>query len=168
MNPLYRNDRPGQHAQSWYADTAVIPAQRVALKGSHKADVCIIGAGYTGLTAALRIAQKGYKVIVLEAHRAGFGASGRNGGQVSSGFNQSQQWLTQKLGDTPARALWEMSEEAKHDLRALAPDAARYTPGVAHGAYSLNEARADWEEAAFLEKTYGYNQIQIAQRCRTL
>ena len=164
MNPLHRNDRPGVHALSWYADTADIPAQRPALKGSHRADVCIIGAGFTGLTAALRLATRGYKVIVLEAHRAGFGASGRNGGQVGSGFNQSQQWLAKKLGDTPARALWEMAEQAKADLRALAPEQARYTPGVVHGNYSDAETRDFAQEADFLAKTYGYTQNETLGR----
>lgn len=163
-NPLYRNDRPGQHAPSWYADSADIPAQRVALKGAQTADVCIIGAGYTGLTAALRLAQKGFKVIVLEAHRAGFGASGRNGGQVGSGFNQSQQWLTRKLGETPARALWEMAETAKADLRALAPPEARYTPGVVHGNYTDAETRDYAQEAEFLAKKYGYSQSEPLDR----
>ncbi|MFQ3255438.1 MAG: gamma-glutamylputrescine oxidase, partial [Loktanella salsilacus] len=85
MNPLYRNDTAGEFPASWYAATADLPPQRPSLRGNQQADVCIIGAGYTGLTAALRLAQAGRKVIVLEAHRAGFGASGRNGGQVGSG-----------------------------------------------------------------------------------
>ena len=164
MSVLFRNDRPGQHAPSWYADTADIPAQHPDLRGAQTADVCIIGAGYTGLTAALRLAQRGFQVIVLEAHRAGFGASGRNGGQVGSGFNQSQRWIAAKLGETPAKALWDMAEDAKRDLRALAPDAARFRPGVAHGAYSVNEARADAEDAAYLSKTYGYDQIEVLDK----
>lgn len=164
MNPLHRNDRPGEHAPSWYADSTDIPTLRPALKGQHVADVCIIGAGFTGLTAALRLAERGFKVIVLEAHRAGFGASGRNGGQIGSGYNQSQQWIAKKLGDMPARALWNMVEEAKADLRTLAPATARYTPGVAHGAYSQAEADDDAREASFLAKTYDYDQITVLDR----
>ena len=87
MNALYRNDRPGEFPKSWYADSADIPDQRPELRGEVRADVCIIGAGFTGLSAALRLAERGMNVVVLEAHRAGFGASGRNGGQVGSGYN---------------------------------------------------------------------------------
>lgn len=163
MNPLYRNDRAGEHPKSWYTATADIPAERPPLYGETKADVCVIGAGFTGLSAALHLAQKGLSVVVLDAHRVGFGASGRNGGQVSSGYNKSQTWLAAKLGDGPAKHLWDMAEEAKSDLRGLAathaPDA-RYTAGVAHGAYSASEAAADVAEAAYLDQHYGYNQIE--------
>jgi len=164
MNPLYRNDRAGAFPASWYADTAQIPDTRPALKGQHKADVCIVGAGYTGLTAALRLAEKGFKVIVLDAHRAGFGASGRNGGQVGSGYNQSQEWIANKLGEARARALWDLAEDSKSDLRALAaahaPDA-RYTSGVAHGCYSDVEVQHEHYGAEYLSKTYGYDQMDF-------
>lgn len=167
MNPLYRNDRAGQFPKSWYADTADIPAERPPLYGETTADVCVIGAGFTGLSAALHLAQKGLSVVVLDAHRAGFGASGRNGGQVSSGYNKNQQWLTRKLGAGPARALWDMADEAKSDLRTLAqthaPDA-RYTAGIAHGAYTAREADDGARDADFLNQNYGYDQIQTLDR----
>jgi len=167
MNPLYRNDRVGQFPKSWYAATADIPAERASLFGETTADVCVIGAGFTGLSAALHLAQKGFSVVVLDAHRAGFGASGRNGGQVGSGYNKSQKWLAKHLGDGPARALWNLAEEAKSDLRALAathaPDA-NYTSGVAHGAYTAAEATQDAADAEYLNTQYGYDQIQCLDR----
>ena len=61
-----------------------------SLKGEISADVCVIGAGYTGLSAALELADAGYKVVVLEAERIGYGASGRNGGQICTGFSSGQ------------------------------------------------------------------------------
>ena len=160
MNPLYRNDRPGEFPKSWYAATTDIPAPRPELRGEVRADVCVVGAGYAGLTAALRLAERGMRVVVLEAHRAGFGASGRNGGQVGSGYNWSQKDLAAKMGDGPARAAWDLAEEAKADLRSLlethAPEA-RYRPGVLDGVYSDKAVRKAHEDAEYLAKTYGYD-----------
>ncbi|WP_281984025.1 NAD(P)/FAD-dependent oxidoreductase [Thalassorhabdomicrobium marinisediminis] len=162
-NALYRNDRPGHFPRSWYADTTPIPPERRALRGQHRADVCIVGAGYTGLMAALELAEAGLSVIVLDAHRAGWGASGRNGGQVGSGFNQDQRWIAARIGKAPARALWDMTEEAKALLKsrlsAHAPEA-RFRPGVAHGAYSATEARDLRDEVDFLRRTYDYSEAE--------
>ncbi len=167
MNPLYRNDKAGQFPNSWYADTVDIPRLRPVLKGEHRADVAIVGAGYTGLWAARTLASRGYKVIVLDAHRAGFGASGRNGGQVSSGYNASQPWIAKKLGDTRARALWDLAEDGKAQLRDFisthAPEA-HYHPGVAHGAYTPAEAKQHHADAEYLAETYGYDQIDALDR----
>jgi len=81
MNLLFSNDARGEYPPSWYAATAT-PLPRLApLKGQTSADVCIIGAGYTGVSAALHLAQLGYDCVVIDAQRIGFGASGRNGGQ---------------------------------------------------------------------------------------
>ena len=159
MNPLYRNDRPGEYPQSWYAATTDLPDPRPELRGETRADVCIVGAGYTGLTAARRLAEAGRRVVVLDAHRVGFGASGRNGGQVGSGFNIGQRDLAAKLGDTVARALWDCAETAKADLRAFArthaPEA-RYTPGVLYGVYKPGSLRDLHADADYLAQTYGY------------
>ncbi len=167
MNPLYRNDKRGQFPDSWYTATAQPLPPFPELKGQHKADVCVIGAGYTGLWAAITAARAGLSVIVLDAHRVGFGASGRNGGQVGSGFNKDQAWLTKKLGKGQAKALWQMAEEAKSDLRGFIADhapEAGYKSGVAHGAYSAGEARELLEDAAFLNTAYGYDQIETLDR----
>ena len=89
MSALFRNDKQGVMPPSWYAATADIPPQRPGLGGDTRTDVCIVGAGYTGLWAALTLAQNGFKVIVLEAHRAGFGASGRNGVRLDRGSTRA-------------------------------------------------------------------------------
>ena len=158
-NALYRNDRPATFPPSYYADTAPIPPERAALRGQHRADVCVVGAGYTGLMAALELAEAGMDVIVLDAHRAGWGASGRNGGQVGSGFNKDQRWLSARLGSGPARMLWDLTEEAKALLKSRlaqhAPDAS-FKPGIAHGAYDAVEARHLRDEVEYLRRTYDY------------
>ena len=69
------------HAPSYYAASANASPLRPALLGSVEADVCIIGAGYTGLSAGLHLSEAGFKIVVLEQARVGWGASGRNGGQ---------------------------------------------------------------------------------------
>lgn len=163
MNPLYRNDRPGQFPKSWYVASTGLPTERPPLYGVISADVCIVGAGYTGLTAAMHLARKGLDVVVLDAHRVGFGASGRNGGQVGSGYNVAQSVLEKRYGADNAKTLWALAEEAKADLRALCASSipeARYTPGVAHGCYSPREAKGDAQEAEHLAQHYGYDQIE--------
>jgi len=166
-NPLYRNDSPGEFPDSWYAATTDIPPPRPSLRGTHKADVCIVGAGYTGLTAALHLARKGLRVIVLDAHRAGFGASGRNGGMVCSGYNWMQKDLAAKLGHDTARALWDLAEDAKSDLRDLAARHAsdsRYTPGAVYGACKAGDLPALHEEVAYVQDHYAYNAITPLDR----
>ena len=68
---------------------------------------------YTHLSAALHLAQKGYDVVLLEAHKVGVGASGRNGGQGGSGQRQDQIWLEKAVGRDDAHRLWDLAEESK-------------------------------------------------------
>ncbi len=167
MNPLYRNDRPGQYPPSWYTASADLPPERPPLNGDTHADLAILGAGYTGLWAALTAARAGLRVIVLDAHRAGFGASGRNGGQVGTGYNRDQRELEARMGPGPAHAVWDIAEEAKTQLRAFcanhAPEA-RYLPGVAQATYSAAETRALHAGADHLRRTYGYDAIEPLDR----
>src|SRR5690606_25820279 len=76
------------HAPSYYAATANDRRLRPRLEGEVTADVCIIGAGFTGISAGLALAERGFSVVVLEAERIGFGASGRNGGQIVNGYSR--------------------------------------------------------------------------------
>ena len=98
---------------SWYAATAPGREPRPALAGRETADVCVVGAGFTGVSAALHLAERGYSVVVLEAERVGWGASGRNGGQVGSGMRESMDELERTLGRSRAEAAWALCEEAK-------------------------------------------------------
>ncbi|MGH8224023.1 MAG: NAD(P)/FAD-dependent oxidoreductase, partial [Woeseiaceae bacterium] len=75
-----------EHARSYYAATATRRTDCPRLQGAASCDVAVVGAGYTGLSAAIALAERGYQVIVIEANRVGWGASGRNGGQLIDGF----------------------------------------------------------------------------------
>jgi gamma-glutamylputrescine oxidase len=119
MDLLTANDPPGEYPASWYAATVDPLPPFPPLRGATRADVAIVGGGYTGLSAALHLAEAGYDVVLLEAQRVGWGASGRNGGQVGSGQRQDQDWLEQHLGRGRARTLWDLGEEAKALVRAL-------------------------------------------------
>ncbi len=102
-----------QSAMSYYQATANRVAKTHTLSGDLSVDVVVIGAGYTGLSAALELAQAGYKVAVIEAQTVGFGASGRNGGQICTGFSPGQGRLEAQLGKDGARACFALAEEAK-------------------------------------------------------
>nr|WP_281502949.1 FAD-binding oxidoreductase [Ancylobacter crimeensis] len=103
------------------------------LEGAVRADVCIIGGGYTGLSAALELAQAGLDVVVLEGARVGSGASGRNGGQIHTGQRRDQDWIEQHMGMDDARKLWTLAEDAKAHLKGLIARhaiACDYRPGL--------------------------------------
>lgn len=104
------------HVDSWYLRTANPIPDHPPLEGDARADVAVLGAGYTGLHAALHLAERGFKVTVLEAKRVGWGASGRNGGQIVTGYNPSIASLGQWVGPDDARRLWSLAAEARRLL----------------------------------------------------
>ena len=159
---LYANDQSGIYPASWYAHSIPEQPARPVLNDVISCDVCVIGAGFTGLSSALHLAQKGYRVIVLDAHRVGFGASGRNGGQVGSGYNQSQQTLEKMLGHDAAHQLWDMTQAAKsltRDLVARHAPEAGYQSGVAEANFSAKDQASSHAKADYLAQNYGYADI---------
>ena len=167
MNLLFSNDRAGVYPDSWYAATAHAQAPFAPLRGETRADVCVVGAGYTGLSAALHLAEAGMDVVLVDAHRVGFGASGRNGGQLGSGQRMGQAGLEALMGRDKARDLWELAEDAKALVKGLI---ARHRidcdlrPGVAETGSSASEVRGLHGHAAHLRDTYGYDQIELLDR----
>lgn len=167
MNLLHVNDKAGEYPASYYAATAAPLERFPALRGERRADICIIGGGYTGLSAALHLAEAGYDVVLLEAHRVGFGASGRNGGQVGSGQRQEQDWLERAYGRETARKLWDLGEDAKALVRGLIERHAMpvtFHPGVAHACWSEAEVRHSHAYAEKLARDYDYDQIEPLDR----
>lgn len=96
-----------EHTSSYYAATANKHPEYPSLQGSQTADVCVIGAGFTGIATALTLSERGYKVAVVEANRVGWGASGRNGGQIISDISGAAK-IRKKHGDSIADLLWDM------------------------------------------------------------
>ncbi len=107
------------YPDSYYAATANELVAPTSLDGSTKADVCVIGAGFTGLSTALHLKERGFDVVLLEARRVAWGASGRNGGQISSGQRRDEAELERSFGLDSARALWALSQDAKALAREL-------------------------------------------------
>ncbi len=100
------------HVNSWYAASAAPIDGFPRLEGDLQADVCIVGGGFTGLSSAIHLRERGYSVALLEARRVAWGASGRNGGHCSTGQRADQEDLEQRVGREQARRLWDLGLEA--------------------------------------------------------
>lgn len=101
---------------SYYAATArPFPAQPL-LKGEHQADVCVIGGGFTGLSTALCCAEAGFDTILIEAGVIGYGASGRNGGQLIPGLNVEAEHLAKMLGEEDGHRLYKLAASARDSV----------------------------------------------------
>lgn len=103
--------------KTYYAATANPAPQRPALQGDVHADVCVIGAGYTGLSTALFLAEAGVQVVVLEAVRVGFGASGRNGGQLVNSYSRDIDAVAQQVDANAAKLIGDMAFEGNRIIR---------------------------------------------------
>ena len=97
---------------SYYAASANEQPHYPALETDIETDVCVVGGGFAGLSAAIELADRGYKVVVLEANHIGFGASGRNGGQIIAGLACEQDTIEKALGFDAAKQIWGMTIEA--------------------------------------------------------
>ena len=170
MDTRERARRYAQHdgaAPTWYEARALTRPAWPALDGDVRADVCVIGGGYTGLSCALHLAERGYDTLLLEARRIGNGASGRNGGQLGSGHRRDQSALERELGAGQARLLWSLAEDAKALVRARIARhgiACDLKPGIAIAAHRPRYARALAREAERLREIYGYGEIDVLDR----
>jgi len=105
------------HADSYYAASANATPNRAKLEGDVSCDVCVIGAGITGSSAALHLAQQGFNVVLLEGRQVGWGASGRSGGQAIIGYNKGIREIASLVGRDDAQKLWDLGLESKTLLK---------------------------------------------------
>jgi len=155
------------YPNSYYEATRNRQIELETLDGSCRADVCIIGGGYTGLSSALHLAQRGYDVVLLEARKPGWGASGRNGGQVCSGQRKDQVELTEMVGADTARRFWELAEAAKQTVRQLVAEHnidCDLKPGIAHPNHKPGYDDESRRYVDFLRREYDYEQIEFLER----
>jgi len=167
MDLLYANDRRGEYPPSYYAATADELPPFPPVDGDTRADVCVIGAGFTGLSAALHLAERGVKVVLLDAQRVGWGASGRNGGQLGSGQRVDQETLETMLGLDHARKLWDLAEGAKDTVKSLVARLkidCDLKPGIV---YADHKPRFVPHTKAYVERlrtVYGYDRISFLDK----
>jgi gamma-glutamylputrescine oxidase len=158
---------PSGHPDSYYVATANAMPEHPTLRGSVYADVCVIGGGFTGVAAALHLAERHFDVVLLEAARIGAGASGRSGGQVHSGQRQGVLALEQAFGAERARLLWQLAEEAKATVRerierhAIACD---LRPGVLTAAHKPADATELERTVEALGERYDYPHARYVSR----
>jgi gamma-glutamylputrescine oxidase len=161
---------PISPGHSWYEATLGERQEYPSLDGDARADVVIIGGGFTGLSAAAHLASAGVDVVLIEAHRVGDGASGRNGGQLGTGQRTWAEELEAELGFSRAKALFDLAEEAKAHLLEFAATnhiEIDYMPGqisVVHKKRYLDAYRA---HADIMRDRYGYPHISYMDERET-
>lgn len=157
-----------QHTDTYYAATSrELQVARPALDQSLQVDVCVVGAGFFGLYCALELAKAGKRVAVLEASRVGWGASGRNGGQMIIGFPCGMQRLKGVMGYERAKVMFDASRQAVQDIRGLMRDNAIDCDLVeGHLEVAVLPRRVadltDWIEEC--EKEWGYHKLQFVDK----
>ena len=156
---LDANDRTGEHAPSWYAATGNKFQQFDAAKGDLEFDVAIIGAGFSGLSSALHLAAAGYSVAVVDAHRVGWGASGRNGGQVGTGQRVEVLELEKMIGKTAAKDAFAIGTDATNLVRDLIRKHkidCDYMPGIIDAFHKKHYHKDAQAEIDHYSDIYGY------------
>ncbi len=155
------------HAPSYYAATANGIDNFQRLDGDATADVCIIGGGYTGLSAALHLSERGRSVILIEANQLGWGASGRNGGQLHSAQRREQSTLESWFGQADAHRLFDLGEEAKGLVKSLIQKhaiACDWQNGLIHAIHKERYLEEMQQEVDLLRNHYGVNDITVLSR----
>ncbi|WP_025120628.1 MULTISPECIES: FAD-binding oxidoreductase [unclassified Serratia (in: enterobacteria)] len=152
-----------EHVASYYAASANPHAPYPQLNEAIRCDVCIVGGGFSGLSSALHLIEAGYDVVVLEAARIGWGASGRNGGQVVNSYSRDIDVIEARYGQQTAAMLGSMMFEGAEIIRqridryAIACD---YRPGAVSAALTSKQFNALKEKMAHWQH-YGHQQLEL-------
>ncbi|RWK66417.1 FAD-binding oxidoreductase [Mesorhizobium sp.] len=155
---------PISPGRSWYEDTAGPRPEYKALDGDLSCDVVVVGGGFTGLSAAVHLARAGSNVVLIEAHRFGDGASGRNGGQLGTGQRAWAEELEAEYGFSRAKALFDLAEGAKAHLLEFAAankieiDYMQGQMSVAHKQRYVDDYKA---HAEIMANRFGYPHISF-------
>src|SRR5882672_6046140 len=152
---------------SYYAATVQRPPAFASLQGSVECDVAIVGGGLAGLSAAIELADRGYKVVVLEARQVGWGASGRNGGQALAGLACDQATIESLLGIEDAKRIWSMSLEALDLIHARCQRFGidcEWQPGYLSVAVNGKKATELRRSQSDMARRYGYETTWIDHR----
>jgi len=167
-NPMTRNAFAGTaHPPSYYAATIKDAPTTTTLAGDISCDVCIVGAGYTGLSAALHLAERGYDVVVLESAQIGWGASGRNGGQLGTTHRKDQAELEAMLGKQAAHAMWALAQDSVATTKSIIEQYkidCDLTPGILHAAWKKSDMSWLREEPAHMAHEYGYEKLRFIEQ----
>jgi gamma-glutamylputrescine oxidase len=159
----------GHPASSWYAATANPFDAGPPITGDTRCDVAIIGGGYTGLGAALVLAERGFKTLVLEQAQTGSGASGRNGGQIHPGHRRDMGFIEKTVGLADAKKLWDLAEAARayqRDLIARHDIRCDLRPGLLHASHKPSYISDYRHEVDHLARTYGYTELEFIDKQR--
>lgn len=169
-NILYLNDARGEYPHSYYAasipSTDFLPPFK-SLDGDLTADICVVGAGFAGLSAAIKLRQKGLDVVLVDANRVGWGASGRNGGQLGSGQRVGQKTLEKMVGRDDAKKLWQLAQDSKqtvHDFIAEFGIDCEYQSGIFNVDHKAGYVAQTKTEVDYLNEAYGYDNVRFVDR----
>jgi gamma-glutamylputrescine oxidase len=153
--------------RNFYYALTPAPAPRAALAGERTFDVCVVGGGISGISAALHLAERGLSVALLEAKHVGYGGSGRSGGQSIMGYACEQSTLEQAVGAADARRMWDISIEGlklQRDLIERHAIDCHYVPGHMILGMKRRHDEALRAEVEHLQSAYDYHSIRLVGR----
>ncbi len=153
-----------QHVDTYYAATRREQADGLPFLGDTQTDVCVVGGGYAGLGTALHLARRGIDVTLLEQSRLGWGASGRNGGQVHVGMRRDQLWLEKTLGEAAGQRFWRLALDARGHLDELIETYGidcSYRPGLMHVDHKPRYVDETRQHVEFMRSRYGYTDLSF-------